>query len=75
MRIKCAAIRNKHGIIYEGKDHSEAYKNSYPNAFRGEQGFVTDTGKFVDRMKAADIAFSAGQISRPKGCLFSEDLK
>ncbi len=75
MKIKCAAVRSKTGIIYEGKSHSDAYKKSYPNAHRGECGFVTDKGIFVDRQQAANIAFAAGQIDKPKGCLYSEDLK
>jgi hypothetical protein len=43
-----------------------------------EQGFVTSTGRFVDRKEAARIALTSGQIkelSRPGlGILFSEDL-
>jgi hypothetical protein len=40
----------------------------------GRQGFITSTGAFVNRRKAAEIAYAAGQISRPKKMLFSEDL-
>jgi hypothetical protein len=43
-----------------------------------EQGFVTDTGRFVDRKSAWRIADAAGQISRlpggVEGLLFSENL-
>ncbi len=74
MNIRCAAVRSKTGIVYEGKSHSDAYKESYPNAHRGECGFVTDKGIFVGRGEAADIAFAAGQIDKPKDCLYSEDL-
>ena len=42
----------------------------------GEQGFVTDTGKFLDRESAATLALQNGQCneldSPPE--LFSEDL-
>ena len=75
MRIKCAAIRNIHGQIWMAESHTEAYKKSYPNAPRGEQGFITDEGIFVTRVEAAEIAFSSGQIDEPKDCLFSEDIK
>ncbi len=40
----------------------------------GPQGFVTDDGKYVDRITAAKIAFAAGQIPAPKRELFSEDI-
>lgn len=46
-------------------------------AQRGEQGFVTETGKFVRRKPAAQIAKFEGQVtelSRPHIGLFSEDL-
>jgi len=41
------------------------------------QGFLTNTGRFVDRKEAFDIALNAGQITEENGyCkeLFSEDL-
>ncbi|MEZ2220710.1 hypothetical protein [Rhizobium sp. RCC_161_2] len=41
------------------------------------QGFLTDTGRFVNRVEAFYIAFAAGQIT-VEGCrdpqLYSEDL-
>lgn len=40
----------------------------------GEQGFVTDDGRFVGREEAAKIAFDAGQVTERKEYLFSEDL-
>jgi len=40
----------------------------------GRQGFVTNTGRFVDRGAAAHIAYCAGQIKEPKAQLFSEDV-
>lgn len=76
MRIKCAAIRNTAGDIVEGRSHADAYMTVYPdeNFRRSEQGFVTDTGEFVDRKEAGRIAFEAGQINKPTDCLFSENL-
>lgn len=38
------------------------------------QGFITSAGGFVDRVRAAEIAYAAGQIEKPKRVLFSEDL-
>lgn len=43
----------------------------------GQQGFVTSTGRFVNRFEANDIARAAGQIivkTGPAGELFSEDI-
>jgi hypothetical protein len=43
---------------------------------RGDQGFVTNTGRFVDRIEAASIAIAAKQIEELKWppSLYSEDL-
>lgn len=38
------------------------------------QGFLTSTGRFVDREEAAAIALREGQIDRVLRCLTSEDL-
>lgn len=41
------------------------------------QGFVTNTGRFVDRVEALAIAKAAGQVKRDIGrarILFSEDV-
>lgn len=44
-----------------------------------DQGFLTSSGRYVDRVEALDIAISAGQplIDHPSRCshkLYSEDL-
>lgn len=39
-----------------------------------EQGFLTNTNRFVDREEAAKIAFAAGQIEKETITLYSEDL-
>ena len=39
-----------------------------------EQGFLTNTNRFVDREEAAKIAFDYGQIKEETKRLFSEDL-
>lgn len=80
MTIKEAAIRQDKQI-YTGKRHHliisdmvENHKISPP--IKGEQGFVTDSGEFVDRITAAKIALESGQIEKlnyPPN-LYSEDL-
>jgi hypothetical protein len=42
--------------------------------FEKEQGFLTNTNRFVGRREAAIIAYAAKQIDQPKEILFSEDL-
>lgn len=39
-----------------------------------EQGFLTNTNRFVDREEAAIIAYEAEQIREYKETLYSEDL-
>lgn len=39
-----------------------------------EQGFVTNTERFVDREEGARIAFAAGQVTTELSSLFSEHL-
>ena len=44
--------------------------------YNGEQGFITNKGRFVDRVEAADIALACGQVLKlmDSGELFSEDV-
>lgn len=75
--IKEAAIRDKRdGTVFTGKRHGDIFAKARPpgSLKYGEQGFITDKGKFVDREEAARIAFECGQISEKKKELFSEDL-
>ncbi len=48
----------------------------YALPIKGDQGFIDDQRGFVDRLQAADIAVSQGQIPRLRWPpqLFSEDL-
>jgi hypothetical protein len=73
--IKEAAIR-KDGEVFTGKYHSDIISRARPFGYlrNGEQGFMTDDGKFVSREEAAKIAFECEQISESKDKLFSEDL-
>lgn len=58
--------------------HEMAERGFGPECMR-EQGFMTDRGRFVDRVEAFKIAGKAGQIkgggmSNLQNGLFSEDL-
>lgn len=75
--IVWAAIR-KDGKIFTACRHGriiQKYGYSMPFGFflQAEQGFLTDSGEFVDRQTAAKIAFECGQIKQPQKILFSED--
>jgi hypothetical protein len=82
--IRLAAVRPFHdkapSLIYTGRNHADiiwtlATINHIDFIVTQDmQGFVTDTGRFVDRTEAAKIAFEAGQIKEEKRILFSEDL-
>lgn len=77
-RIEKAAIKYK-SKIYIGFDHGECFKQlNNPEITMAEikQGFITSSGKFVDRKQATKIAIEAGQIDEytAKQCLISEDL-
>lgn len=73
MYIRAAAIRFKTDLVI-GKNHAKCLakaKNSM------EQGFLTNTGLFVNRIEALEIALNAGQeITKhnPIDKLLSEDL-
>ena len=78
-RIKCAAIL-KDGVVYEGKYHGAIFRDygREGNLRDGVQGFVTECGKFVDRVEGLMIAEEAGQILHkhpPYDELMSEDYR
>ena len=60
--------------VFVGKHHEECYKKYNTKNPKADQGFVTNTGKFVNRSTAAVIAVNAGQIERVPRELFSEDF-
>lgn len=79
--IKSAATRLPDGEVYTDRNHASIIHGlamaGYARRTAGEQGFVTDTGLFVDRVEAAKIALAAGQIEKLRYSrteLFSEDL-
>ena len=74
--IKEAAIR-KNGVVFTGRRHNDILcDKSRPFGFLrgGEQGFITDSGVFMNREDAAVLAYFYGQIKVPKDKLYSEDL-
>jgi len=78
--IKESAIKQD-GKVFTGKRHHNIIKDmvrlGIKTPINGEQGFVTDDGKFVSRKEAAKIALESGQIKKLKfnqKSLFSEDL-
>jgi len=69
----------KDGKIYTGKRHCDIINNlKYPFGFFKwcEQGFVTDTGEFLDRVEAGEHALECKQIKNLNWGknLYSEDL-
>jgi len=63
--ISHAAIKRSDKIISIGKSHSDIIKESpYGTCKKGsEMGFITSTGRFVDRIEALQIAIDNGQIN------------
>lgn len=78
VKIKCAAIKFPNGKIYVGKRHHDCFKVAWLAGERPPrneiQGFMTDDGRFLNRIAAAFVAYAAGQIPKPVKTLFSEDL-
>lgn len=79
-RITAAAI-NQDGVIYTGAHHHHIIRTIATCAgirpVTGAQGFITNRGRFVDRVEGLAIAREANQIVKKHGCesdLFSEDL-
>jgi len=68
------------GVVWTGRRHSDVImkivlefgRNAAP--VKGEQGFVTECGKFLTREEAAKVAFQAGQVKELYPILMSEDL-
>jgi len=75
-----AAIRDEDGKVWQvGRPgrHHHVMQLMPRHAITGEQGFVTNTLRFVDRFEACKIARDANQIivkTGPDDELFSEDL-
>jgi hypothetical protein len=75
--IVAAAIIKPGDGIYLGRRHHEILNNARGRLKCCEQGFVTSTGRFVDRTEGARVALAAGQIKELRyqpDTLFSEEL-
>lgn len=86
--VICAAIKMSDGYIIRGHRHSDAirtasqiprYKDEHP--WGENQGFVTSTNRYVNRLEGAKIQKAAGIKSKMPdgqeylhGELYSEDL-
>ena len=77
--VKVPAIKEKSGKIVEAPSkawsHEEIEMSKGLKDSKVKRGFVTNTGKFVDRKKAAKIAKAAGEIKKPVKKLHSHDLR
>ena len=62
--IQHAAIKRTDGITKTGESHADIIRTSPEGTCKdgSTQGFLTSTGKFVDRMKAMKIAIDSGQV-------------
>jgi len=76
-KIKHAAWKRNDGVVAIAKQHADCIRKSPPDTcMKGSenQGFVTDTDRYVEREEAAEIAFKAGQIEKQPRILFSEHM-
>lgn len=73
--IKQAAILYN-GVVFKGDRHRNIISNNKHlcDLKKGQEGFVTSAGMFVNREMAATIARQCGQITSKKKKLISEDL-
>jgi hypothetical protein len=78
--IVSSAIRTVRGEVVKGYRHGQAFHTLYlarldlKEHIGCTQGFVTDTGRFLDRESAAAHAFRCGQIPRRVKRLMSEHV-
>lgn len=82
-KIIGVAIQSEDGIVHSlpsPNRHNDVigmmYDLGYKTPINGEQGFITESGIFVKRRIAADMALITGQIKKLKWPpnLYSEDL-
>jgi len=79
-RIIASAIR-LNGVTFTGFRHHTIIGYlvdcGFPTPIGGEEGFIDDTGRFLSRKDAADLALRVGQINKtlmPNGELDSADI-
>lgn len=76
-KIMCSALR-KDNVIYSGVTHADCFRQAPKGELRcAEQGFLTNSGDFVDRKLGLKIAEYYNQVVQkhpPLDELLSEDL-
>lgn len=80
-RIVAVAVRHKGLVVMlpQPARHADVLRPLFAitkeHVQADDQGFLTSSGRFVERREATRVAFAAGQIAVPRcGDLFSEDL-
>lgn len=83
-RLKCAAIQ-RGGKIHDGlRSHYELRRslgdpNPQVSNLNDEEGFITTTGRFVDRDEARQVGLASGQLhgmwERAERKLLSSDIE
>lgn len=82
-RIRCAAIKLPDGTVILGAYHGECLKKAGESGVprlvvqQRDDGFATESGRFVDRVEGLRIATDEGQIIKkynPTDVLLSEDI-
>lgn len=76
MIVKAAILKD--GTVFTGRRHPDIICGNYGKLKNGIQGFITDTGEFLNRIDARNHFIECGQKSvsgklHPT-MLFSEDL-
>lgn len=74
-RVVAAAWKDKRGRVHTGAFHGEIYDSLGMSPLAGQdnsniaagEGFVTDTGRFVDREEAAKLGKRRGQLGKEVG--------
>lgn len=81
-KIICAAVKTSDDMVaiqlgigrHNNIIHHLA-RSGFKTPVSGEQGFITSSGRFVDRIEAREIAIKAGQCKDTEyPQLYSEDL-
>lgn len=79
-RILHAAVLSEGGALtFFGKCHADCFYKGQAMGIKmsgksAHQGFLTNKGNYLSREDAAKLAFSQGQITKPRSYLLSEDL-
>jgi hypothetical protein len=78
--ISSTAVRTQDGQIFIGRSSHDAidreiFEKDISLLRNRKYGFMTNTGRFVDRIEAAQIASASEQILKPVRELSSENLR